>query len=544
MMENVLRRELEQLLSALCDGALVEAEHRRLEGLLSADPECRQFYLQYIDLHARLLVHPDLSAGQIRTDRNRDQGRRKIQLLRYASVALGTVAASILIQAIWLGQLPLVGKPMPPGQAAAPVPGYVATVTQMADCVWDDRNAGMRTGSRIKPGELRLRKGLARLHFDSGADILVEGPGVLRVDSTNGAILLSGKVVFQADDTAAPFDLRTPSSTLVDFGTEYAVVVGPEGEEVHVFEGEVQRRPAIQSGEAKSENLKAGQARRYGPKPESAGEPVAVDLTGFKREIRAAGGELPLDPADQLLAYEGFDYLDVSALRDGKANGGKGWSTPWKGFARPVDGGDRGQSALNVKESLHRPGAQAVSVGGCFDFTGFSKYYRKLQTPVRLDREGVYYLSFLFRRFGPSDDPVNTVAVLLRNSDELRNEDPRKRLNLGVGRGNRLFTFFDRARAGTPLPLNYGETYLLVAKIVAGGKDPSQVFMRIYAAEEPIDPEEPDSWSVAGMPFVSDLVFDYLEVHINSRTRQMIDEVRLGTSWPSVVFPWLRGRAP
>jgi len=72
-----------------------------------------------------------------------------------------------------------------------------------------------------------------------------------------------------------------------------------------------------------------------------------------------------------------------------------------------------------------------------------------------MDRDGVYYLSFLFRRYGPpaDADPLNTVAVLLRTKDELRKEDARRRLNIGVGKSNRLFTFFDRASVQTPLPL-------------------------------------------------------------------------------------------
>ena len=55
----------------------------------------------------------------------------------------------------------------------------------------------------------------------------------------------------------------------------------------------------------------------------------------------------------------------------------------------------------------------------------------------------------------------------------------------------------------------------------------------------PIAREEPGSWSVVGRPFESDLVFDWLQVHVNSKTRQMLDEVRLGTTWLSVTAPWM-----
>src|SRR5437667_292557 len=78
-----------------------------------------------------------------------------------------------------------------------------------------------------------------------GARLVLEGPAELRLESASAATLLSGKVVFRGDESALPFDLHTPTSTLVDYGTEYAVSVAADGEEVHVFEGQVQRRPAV-----------------------------------------------------------------------------------------------------------------------------------------------------------------------------------------------------------------------------------------------------------------------------------------------------------
>ena len=117
-------------------------------------------------------------------------------------------------------------------------------------------------------------------------------------------------------------------------------------------------------------------------------------------------------------------------------------------------------------------------------------------------------------------------------------EDPRQRLNIGIGGANQLFTHLQRVGSRTPLPLSHGVTYLLVAKLAASRTAPDQVFMRVYGPEEPIEREEPGSWSVVGPPFQSDLVFDWLEVHINSLTRQTIDEIRLGSTWASVTAPW------
>jgi hypothetical protein len=556
-----VRTELQRLLSGLCDGKLAEADLARLEELLAADPECRRLYLEYVDLHARLLTHPGLGggvppvlpAGEAVASPAADAGGRRGsgRFHWYVIVAAGTLAASLLLQLVLWKPRPPEERPSPPADSAAThgPPRYVATLAQAADCVWESPAEPPRAGSRLLPGELRLRKGVARVRFDSGPVMTLEGPTVLRVESGSAAALVSGKVVFQDGLVeAVGFTLRTPRATLVDVGTEYAVVVDRDGEEVHVFDGEVSRLPHGPNGPAAPEQLPAGVARRYGLDPADPGRPAALDPDRFVRTV-AAGGR-PADPTAGLLAYEGFDYTDPGALQAGTAAGGFGWVGAWRpGFARPLNPGDRNVLALDVRQGLTRPGAAVPPVGGCFDYTGFTKYFRRLATPVRLDDDTVYYLSFLFRRHGPPADPLNAVAVLLRTTEELESDnrggptDLRKRFNVGVDQTNTLFTYLERIGARAPLPLSSGETYLLVAKIAASNVNPDQAFVRVYGPDEPVDPEEPGMWSAVGPQVESDLVFDWLQVHINSKTRQSIDEVRVGTTWASVTAPWVRGPA-
>src|SRR5438309_1572005 len=53
-----VRLEMDRLLSALCDEQLSDEEFARLEALLGADAGCRQLYLDYVDMHASLLIDP------------------------------------------------------------------------------------------------------------------------------------------------------------------------------------------------------------------------------------------------------------------------------------------------------------------------------------------------------------------------------------------------------------------------------------------------------------------------------------------------------
>ena len=572
-------RELRLLLSALCDEELTRPQLMRLEELLRADAECRREYLRYMDVHARLFTHPTLGgpvpvaedvayaptesaassaspttqnpvrAGSVSggarsvayaagSDRD-GPGKPASQGLRYALVAVLTLAASVLIQVFWT-QPTQPGAGPPKGvetQGPASPVDDVATLTESVGCVWEEP-AQWAVGARLAPGELRLRAGVVRVRFDGGPSVLVEGPAVLRLESGTAASVLRGKVVFRADETAAPFDLYTPASVLLHVGTEYAVAVGTQGEEVHVFEGEVRRTPRAAGAPVEPEYLTAGEARRYAPGKPAAGVPAPFDPARFVRRLPASERKAP-DPAAGLLAYEGFDYQEPDALGTGRANSGTGWQGPWvAGPVPPSFKGERPRPALNVNESLTRPGGSAR--GGCFEQAGFATYRRRLTNPVRLTDDGVYYLSFLFRRHQSAPGPFNVVIVSLRTDEELRRkrEDPRARLNIGLGNANHLFAHLQGVGYCRPLPLNYDESYLVVAKVLASASGRDQLFTRVYSREEVVDRDEPDSWSAVGPPSRCDLVFDWLELHVNSRSRQAIDEFRLGTTWSAVTAPW------
>ena len=95
-----------------------------------------------------------------------------------------------------------------------------------------------------------------------------------------------------------------------------------------------------------------------------------------------------------------------------------------------------------------------------------------------------------------------------------------------------------RARIGQFVTcVQYREPSYL-AKVAASGTHPDQLFLRVYGPDEPVDRSEPAGWTAVSPPIESDLIFDWLEIHINSHTRQSIDEIRIGTTWPAVTAAW------
>lgn len=539
------RTELDGLLAALCDGALSDADHARLERLLDA-PDARRRYLETVDLHARLLTRPRAEAGPLAVPaRQSAAGPRDRHWHRYLIGAAAAVGVTVGVQA-------LIPRPAMAPVVADATPKvdphrYVATLARADGCEWD--GPGPAIGARIAPGDLRLKRGAARVVFDSGAALVLEAGSAVRVESRSAAAVLAGKVVFRGDDNPEPFDLRTPRATLQDFGTEYAVSVGPDGaEEVHVFDGEV-RRVAPGAGSAEVQ-MNAGQALRFAAAdPAGPGAATALDPGRFVRTVPPSPAQA--DPRDGLLAYDGFDYPADAGADFERAAGGSGWVGPWrKALARPKDPARTPDRVFAPDRGLTRSGASVPAAGGSFDFTGFAKAYRRLAAPLRMDADGVRYLSFLVRREGPQADPLNAVAVLFRTTGELEHDlrtgeaDPAQRFNVGVDKGNDVYTHLNRIGTRGPLPLSYGQTYLIAAKIVTGKVLPDQAFVRVYGPDEAVDWDEPTAWSLVGPQVQSDLAFDWLQVHINSRSRQSLDEVRLGATWAAVAHPWVDARGP
>src|SRR5262249_61169157 len=122
-------------------------------------------------------------------------------------------------------------------------------------------------------------------------------------------------------------------------------------------------------------------------------------------------------------------------------------------------------------------------------------------------------LSSLFPPPGPAPSEATAVAGLLGPNEASRRVretrgDPRRQLNVGVRGWNQLFTQLHELSWRPPLPLRYGDTYLLVAKIAASRDNPDQVLLRVYGPQEPVERDEPASWAVASPPLQRSLRFD------------------------------------
>lgn len=112
------------------------------------------------------------------------------------------------------------------------------TLTKIQNPVWERNGA---VGDRLGDEVVRLFAGSVELTFDKGAVVSVDGPVEFRPLSTGQLELRRGRILASVPRKAIGFTVSTPTSHVVDLGTEFEVAVNDTGEsDVQVHKGEVE----------------------------------------------------------------------------------------------------------------------------------------------------------------------------------------------------------------------------------------------------------------------------------------------------------------
>ncbi len=235
--------------------AVIEAIHRHLHGGLEAG--------EFDRLHSALQSSAEWRADFLRAARmdaalHEEALRRESPPARKASLtrprrwlAAGAAALLAFAGSWWL-------SPQQPS-ASPPLAQEVATLLDARDCQW---SAGLRMApdDRLGAGTVTLSTGVAVIEFDDGARLALQGPATLELNDTNSARLHAGTVSVRCEEGAEGFTLLTPSSTVIDLGTEFGVSVAGSGETaVEVLDGEVEVVGAARQSGSGSLFLTAGQ---------------------------------------------------------------------------------------------------------------------------------------------------------------------------------------------------------------------------------------------------------------------------------------------
>jgi hypothetical protein len=253
-------------------GTASAAQMAQLEAELRADPRARAAYLHYTLLHAQLSLTDAALMAQAQaavpepTDSHarpftlvEGLARRAGRTVRDRPWMFGTAAACLI--ALLVGGLAALRRPgiMPPH-------GAVASLVEARDLVWAQGQAPIVASARLEPQEIRWLGGTLTLAFDSGALVTLVGPADVQLLSDMRLRAARGRITTRVQGRARGFAIETPSTVVVDRGTEFGLEVDTAGQTgVVVFKGLVDLAlPGPAQGPAAIKRLSQGEGMRIG----------------------------------------------------------------------------------------------------------------------------------------------------------------------------------------------------------------------------------------------------------------------------------------
>ncbi len=255
--------EICELILRMLDGRVSAEEFRAFEELLHSDDEVRTLYLSILEGYSH--IQKPGSGLRINMMGGEDDGRFDQELWQMlaraenespsVAIAKPTVeAAAEPLRPVVLRtdrKVSLVSWLL---AAAAVVLVIVfvrfAPVRDMSyGQITEVYQASLESGGRLYRGQwlgnetIRLDKGMVEIQMDDGAVVVVEAPAEIRLEENNQMFLVQGKVTADVPKSAIGFTVRTPSATVVDYGTQFGVAVDRfAATEAHVLKGQVEMR--------------------------------------------------------------------------------------------------------------------------------------------------------------------------------------------------------------------------------------------------------------------------------------------------------------
>ncbi len=288
--------ELNALCSALIDRTLDTASRARLNALLTSSEEARRFYVRTMALSASLHDY----AGELQID----EPARVVRVAPWRWVIGGLAAAAAVVLAFWIAETRQTHEVL---AVASDDDAFVATISATNGSQW--KGASPALGEELRQGRtLDLLSGFAEVTFNSGAQIVLEGPAALDLTSAWEAVLRRGSLRANVPLEAIGFRISNPDVEVTDLGTEFSMVASEQGgTEVFVLKGSVE---ASAEGRAQPITLREQQARRF----ERA---KITEVRDREQKLKKWAGKSKLVQFTQPAGYAHwtFDEADGAAIR-------------------------------------------------------------------------------------------------------------------------------------------------------------------------------------------------------------------------------------
>ena len=259
-----LMAEIADLVIHSLNDTLEQHQLNHLENLLENNPLAVKYYTEVLTVHTSLYTiegmaglissgcptikedlwnslllqektYPSIELEQEKPDTSIEiKPKNKIyRINRFSKLSLIAALISIasLISFAIIGQKSL--KPLTPH----------AVITAFHNVELDNPLFDYKVGDKVADNTINLDSGLLKLEMNDGTDLVLQGPCSFSLESDSQVQLYKGKLTAKVPQKAIGFTVRTPSASIVDYGTEFAVSVDKYAmTEAHVSKGVVELR--------------------------------------------------------------------------------------------------------------------------------------------------------------------------------------------------------------------------------------------------------------------------------------------------------------
>ncbi len=191
----------------------------------------------------------------------------------------------------------------------------VASVVDQVEVQWNSASEKLGIDDRVLTNQppYILDKGIVKLLYDEGVDVLIEGPAEFQVLAKDRVGLKYGKVYSIVSNGGLGFSVYTDNAKVIDLGTEFGVLVDSNGDtDIHVVKGKTM---LIAGGESDtvSMEIQKGRARKVSANSRSI---VDIDCKDklFVRKINSENN----------FVWRGHDSISLADIVGGGSGFGSG----------------------------------------------------------------------------------------------------------------------------------------------------------------------------------------------------------------------------
>jgi hypothetical protein len=287
--------ELHDLANRYVEGRAATEDLAALERAIRDDPAFRRWFVRLLHLDAALAGQPGIAAPLLRP--SADSGsiwlaaQTRTTTLGWWGRAGATAAAALLLIVIgaWL-----------PLDRAGVVPTPPVHLVASTNAQWSDPEVelSLRAGD-IPAGALRLDSGSAEFRFRHGATAIVLGPAEVRFTGPDAMFVQNGQVLCRCPTERSRITLTTPTTQVIDLGTEFAVAVAPDAgaTRVAVISGAVQVGSATPTVLRTGESAEVDRARVLTLTPLPQATFAALLSVAADSRVTSTGPNLLQDPS-------------------------------------------------------------------------------------------------------------------------------------------------------------------------------------------------------------------------------------------------------